>query len=92
MDINNKMLEDLASELGLPNQNDVGMKQAERKAESYKNKSDDELIQEILKLKGAMQNDKATYNKQMGTLKALRGVMQGEQKARLEKIITLLES
>jgi len=92
MDINNKMLEDLASELGLPNQNDVGMKQAERKAESYKNKSDDELIQEILKLKGAMQNDKDTYNKQMGTLKALRGVMQGEQKARLEKIITLLES
>jgi len=92
MDINNKMLEDLASELGLPNQNDVGMKQAERKAESYKNKSDDELIQEILKLKGAMQNDKATYNKQMGTLKALRGVMQGEQKARLEKIIALLES
>jgi L-2-hydroxyglutarate oxidase LhgO len=60
-------------------------------AEKYKRKSDQELIDEILKVKRAIKKDKAQFEKQMKAIKALRSMMTGEQKARLEKLIRILE-
>ena len=92
MDINDKMLADLASELGLPQNNRSNMEKAKRKASGYQNKSDDEVLKEILNLKDTLKKDRAAYEKQMATLRALRGVMQGEQRQRLERIISMLEN
>jgi hypothetical protein len=42
--------------------------------------------------KAELKKDKAAFEKQMATIKALGSIMKGEQKARLQKIIQLLES
>jgi len=93
MNIDHKMIMDLAEQIGLSSQSDPdSMKSAEKKAAQYANKSDEELVQEILKLKESMKRDKSSFDKQMATVKALGSMMKGEQKARLQKIIELLES
>ena len=94
MDLNDKLLLDLAEQLGLGGSGPKVSK-ADRMsdmAEKYKGKSDQELLTEIMKIKHSMKKDKAQFEKQMKTIKALRSVMNGEQKARLEKLIRLLES
>lgn len=94
MDVNDKLLLDLAEQLGLGGRGPTVSK-ADRMsdmADKYKGKSDQELISEIMKVKNSLKKDKAQFEKQMKTIKALRSVMNGEQKARLEKLIRLLES
>lgn len=93
MNIDNKMIMELAEQLGLPaQQGGSSLNEAKRAAEQYKNKSDDELVREILKLKETMKSDRASFEKQIATIRALGGMMQGEQKVRLQKILELLES
>ena len=94
MDSNDKLLMDLAGQLGLgPSEPKVSKADhMSDLADKYKGKSDQELISEIMKVKQALKKDKAQYEKQMKTIKALRAMMTGEQKARLEKVIRLLES
>jgi len=93
MNIDNKMIMDLAEQIGLSSQSDdASIKNAEKKAAQYMNKSDEELVHEILKLKESMKRDKTAFEKQMATIKALGSIMKGEQKARLQKIIELLDS
>ncbi len=81
-----KILMDLAKELGLPEQ------AAEAKANAYMGKSDEEILREIKKIKAVIKRDRKTYEKQMQAVKALAAGMNGQQKARLQKIIDLLES
>ena len=91
MDINDKLLLELAEQLGL--QRTVSKTDnMSNLADKYKGKSDEELISEIMKVKKPMKKDKAQFEKQMKTIKTLRTMMNGEQKARLEKLIRLLES
>jgi len=92
MNIDNKMINDLARQMGLSTQDPTSIKIAEKRAEQYMNKSDDELVHEILKLKESMKRDRAAFEKQMAAIKALGSIMKGEQKARLQKILELLES
>ncbi len=84
--MDNKVLMDLARQLGLPEES------AEAKAKEYMGKSDDEILREIKKIKMVIKRDKKTYAKQMQPLKALAATMNGQQKARLQKIIEVLES
>ena len=56
------------------------------------NKSDEEILQEIKRMKRVIKRDRKTYEKQMQTLKALAGTMNQKQRERLQKIIDLLES
>lgn len=93
MNIDNKMIMELAEQIGLSSKSGpASMKNAEKRAAQYVNKSDEELVHEILKLKESMKRDKASFEKQMTTIKALGSIMKGEQKARLQKIVDLLES
>lgn len=91
MDINNKMLMDLAGQLGLSG-NSQGAKKAAGMAQQYEGKSDAELMDEILNLKRAMKSDRAQFEKQMRAVKSLRSMMNQEQQTRLDKIIRLLEN
>ncbi len=90
MNINDKRLMDLAEQLGF-GKNTSKSDNISNLAEKYKRKSDQELIDEILKVKRAIKKDKAQFEKQMKAIKALRSMMTGEQKARLEKLIRILE-
>ena len=90
MEVNDEMMMDLAEQLGL-GRNVSKTDNVADLAQKYKGKSDQELIDEILKIKTNMKKDKTQFDKQMKTIKALRTVMNGEQKARLEKLIRLLE-
>lgn len=83
--MDNKILMDLAKQLGLPEQ------AAEQKVNEYIGKSDEEILREIRKMKKVIKRDKKTYEKQMQTIKALAAAMNEEQRARLQKIIDLLE-
>ena len=85
--INNKLLMDLAKELGMEN-----TMAAERKAAQYKDKSDEELLKEIAAMKDQIKKNPEAFEKQLKSIYALRPMMSGEQKARLDKIIRLLES
>ena len=91
MDINDKMLMDLAEQLGF-GRSASKPENVSDLADKYKGKSDQELIDEIMKIKRSMKKDRGQFEKQMKTIKALRTVMNGEQKARLEKLIRLLEN
>jgi DNA replicative helicase MCM subunit Mcm2 (Cdc46/Mcm family) len=92
MDIDDKMLADLAEQLGLGTATVSKSDHMSDLADKYKGKSDQELIQEILKVKQSLKANKPQFDKQMKTIKALRSMMQGEQKARLERLIRLLEA
>lgn len=86
---------DLAEQLGLGSSKSNNVSKADRMsdiAEKYKGKSDQELIDEIMKVKRSLKKDRAAFERQMKSIKAMRSMMTGEQKARLEKLIRLLES
>ena len=98
MDVNDKLLADLAEQLGFSSEKTVSKSDRSKSdrmsdlADKYKGKSDQELIDEIMKVKRSLQKDKGQFEKQMQTIKAMRSMMSGEQKARLEKLIRLLEA
>ena len=81
-----KILMDLARQLGLPEQ------AAEAKAGEYMGKSDEEILREIKRVKSIIKRDRKTYEKQLQTVKALAATMTEPQRARLQKIIDILES
>lgn len=95
MDINDKLIMDLAEQLGLGSAKSSTVSKTDRMSdltEKYKGKSDQELIDEIMKVKRSLKKDRVQYEKQMKAIKAMRSMMTGEQKARLERLIRLLES
>jgi hypothetical protein len=97
MDCNDKLLADLAAQLGLGSSGPSGQGGVPKGdrisdlADQYKGKSDQELIGEIMKVKHGLKRDKAQFENQMRTIKTLRSVLGGEQRARLEQLIRLLE-
>lgn len=88
MDINDKMLNDLASRMGIGS---GAMERAEGMAEGFKGKSETELLSEIMKLKQNMKKDPAAYRKQIRALRSLSTMMNQEQKTRLNRVLQLLE-
>lgn len=91
MDINQKMLMELANELGLGPSKQSRVTEAVKSAEDYKNKSEGEILEEIMALKNTMKSDPAQFQKQLTALKALRGMLGQEQKARLDQVLAMLE-
>lgn len=92
MDINDKLMMDLAEQMGFSRNAAPQKDKVSNLADKYKGKSDQELISEILKVKKTMKKDSAQFEKQMKTVKALRSMMNGEQRARLDQLIRLLEA
>ncbi len=91
MDINQKMLLDLADQLGLGSNDQESMKKAARAATAYKNNDEDEILAEILALKRTMKTNPEQFEKQLSAVKALRSMLNPDQKSRLDKIIAMLE-
>ncbi len=87
MTISDKLLMDLANDLGIES-----IKEAERRAEQFVGKSDETLMREIVQLKERIKNDPEVFERQMKAIYAMRPMMTEKQKARLDQIIRLLES
>ena len=87
MELNDKMVGDIARQLGIRTGRDNGQ-DILRKLE---NKSDAELEREILKIKEQLRANNITYEKQISMLKSLAPKMNGTQRARLQRVIELLQ-
>lgn len=88
MELDDKTIMDLASQLGLSGDK----RKAMEKVQSFQNKSDNEIVSEILKMKEKLNQNNISYDKQIETVKSLMPMMNEEQKTRLSKIIELLNS
>ncbi|MBQ8589134.1 MAG: hypothetical protein IJ486_01610 [Firmicutes bacterium] len=104
--IDEQLLMDLADQVGFHSQQNRGhsvpagqnspshgdpQAQAREIAESMKGKSDAEILSEIMKLKATLQKNPAAYEKQIRAVKSLRGMMNPEQRKRLDHVLQLLE-
>ena len=87
MKLDDKTLNTLAGQLGLAGKQG----QLERQMKAYENKSDEELLQELLKLQKKLQDANISYETQMAALEGLMPMMNRQQKARLEKIVGLIK-
>ncbi|WP_312653810.1 hypothetical protein [Aminipila sp.] len=92
MSIDDKMLMDLANQLGLGGKNSKRTSDMISQAtENFTGKSDDQLLQEILKLKQVLKKDRKAFDKQMEMVKALRPMMTGEQRKKLDGLLKMLD-
>lgn len=87
MKLDDKTLNSLASQLGLSGKTGA----VERQMKAYENKSDEELIKELLKLQEKLKAANIPYETQMRALESLMPMMNGQQKARLEKLVGLMK-
>lgn len=60
-------------------------------AEAMKGRSEEEILSELLRLKAQLQKNPGAYEKQIRAVKSLRGMMNPEQRKRLDRILDLLE-
>ena len=87
MQLDDKTIMNLASQLGIKPED----KQTVSKVKTYEKKSDAELVSEIMKIKDRLTAANIPYEKQVAAVQSLMPMMNGEQKARLTKIIGLLK-
>ena len=86
MELNEKMIGEIAGQLGLSDGKNVGKETLDRLAA----KSDAELERDILKVKEQLRANNITYDKQMAMLKNIAPMMDAKQRARLQRVIELL--
>lgn len=86
MELDEKMIGEIASQLGLSGGKNVGKQTLDHLAA----KSDAELERDILKIKEQLRANNVTYDKQLAVLKNLAPMMDSRQKARLQRVIELL--
>lgn len=89
-DINRDKLVELAESFGLGGLNQEKMKKVENAANSYKGKSEDEILQELKQLKETLFKDRESFERQMRAIKEIRPMLNAEQKTKLDKILELL--
>ena len=87
MELNDKMVGEIAQQLGIK----PGKNNGQDILRQLENKSDAELEREILKIKEQLKANNSTYQKQIGMLKNLAPMMNTKQRARLQKVIEILQ-
>ncbi|MGN0712091.1 MAG: hypothetical protein ACI4LO_10025 [Anaerovoracaceae bacterium] len=91
MNIDDKMIQDLARQVGIGGNSAIGRKFMEETAKKFSGKSDDQVLEEIMKLKQVIQKDKKAYSRQIEAVKALKPMMNSEQQQKLEQLLSMLE-
>ncbi len=87
MKLDDKTINNLAGQLGLSTRPG----KVESQMRDYEKKSDEELVAELLKMQEKLKTANIPYETQMAALESLMPMMNGQQKARLEKIVGLLK-
>lgn len=88
MAIDDKTIQKLAGQLGVSTS--MGKRQAQQHIKAYEQKSDEELLTELLKMQQKLNAANIPYDKQIAAVESLMPLMDKKQKARLKKIIGLL--
>ena len=86
---------DLAGEAGIDTKNgisDENVRKVQKAVNSFENMDEKEILNEIGKIKNTIKKDRKLYEQQLKAVKSLRPMMTAKQKARLDKIIGLLEN
>lgn len=91
MSIDDRMLMDLAGQLGLGGKNKKAGDMISEATENFAGKSDDQLLNEIMKLKQVIKKDRRAFDKQMEMIKSLRPMMSEEQRKKLDGLLRMLE-
>ena len=94
MEITESMIRDLAGEAGIGSGRDLTdreIRKVQQIAETYKDSDDAEILAEISKIKESLKKNRKLYDQQIAAVKSLRPMMTAKQKARLDRIIGLLE-
>ena len=87
MKLDEKTILNLAGQLGIP----ADKRSAAETARRYEKKSDAEIAAEILKLQEKLRAANIPYEKQTALVQSLMPMMNGEQKARLNKVLGLMK-
>lgn len=91
MEVKQKMLLELASQFGFDDSDDPRLTEAANLADEYKNKSEQEILKDIMRLKRKYSEDPSQMKKQIQTVKTLRSMMNREQQERLDQVLAMLE-
>ena len=83
MELNEKMIGEIAEQLGISSGKNMGKEAMDRLA----SKSDAELEREILKIKKQLNANNVTYDKQLAMLRNIAPMMDARQRARLQRVI-----
>ena len=87
MELDERMIGEIAQQLGLKGNSNMGQEVLRQ----FENKSDAELERDILRLKEQLKANNVSYQKQVAMLKNLAPMMNAKQKARLQRVIELLQ-
>jgi hypothetical protein len=86
MELNEKMIEEIAQQLGISDGGKIGKDTINRLAQ--KNEAD--LEKELRNIKATLKAKNITYDKQVAILKQLAPMMNQKQRERLEKVVEIL--
>jgi len=89
-DINKDKLLELAESLGYGKSKGNGSDKFKNMADKYKDKSEDEILEELRKLKKSLFTDEKKFNQQMKALNGIKNMLNNEQKSKLENILDIL--
>lgn len=87
MSLNDKMIKEIAGQLGLSGSPAISPREIQR----LEGKNDAELEREILRMREQLRAKGVPPQKQAAMLRSLLPMMNGNQRARLQKIIGMIE-
>lgn len=87
MKLDDRAIRELASQFGMNSNRGVDI----NKVKDYEKKDDSEILAEIMNLRRKLEAANIPYEKQMAALTSLMPMLDSNQKARLQKIIELME-
>lgn len=87
MELDEKMISEIASQLGLGGRKDI----QRRSLEYLASKNDAELERELLKVKQQLKANNISYEKQMAMLRSLAPMMDQKQRAKLQRVVEILQ-
>ncbi len=86
MELDEKMVNEIAGQLGLRKGKGVD----KRALDYLASKSDAELERELLKIKEQLRAQNITYDKQLAMIKSIAPMMGPKERARLQKVVEIL--
>lgn len=73
------------------NVSEKDMKGAQSAASRLESKSEDEILDEIMKMKASLTKDRASFNRQLNLLRGMRPMLGREQRQRFDRLIGIIE-
>ncbi len=88
-DIN--MLLRLAQQMGVGQNELSGLKNMGSLFNQYQNKSEEEILRELMGMKDSLTKDRAAFNRQLQLIKTMRPMIPSDQREKFDKIIGIIE-